>query len=99
MSRGDCRRCFWDSCPVTALQLYLVRHAQAAASDEEDPPLSELGRSQASALGARLARTGVARVQHSPRRRAEQTASIIADAVPDTQVVATTHAFVIGWIV
>jgi serine/threonine-protein phosphatase PGAM5 len=68
---------------MSEVELYLVRHAEAAGADGDDPGISEHGRSQARALGERLAVTRFAAAFHSPRRRAAETAAIILDARPD----------------
>ena len=68
--------------------VYLVRH-----SDVENPqsvlyghlegfPLSRLGRRRAEALAERLASSGIRRVISSPLTRAQETAGIIARALP-----------------
>jgi broad specificity phosphatase PhoE len=67
---------------VNAAELILVRHAEADGSDLGDPGLSVLGRRQATALGARLARERVAGILHSPRLRATETATIAAGDLP-----------------
>lgn len=67
-------------------ELYLVRHAHASGAEEADPSLSELGTSQATAMGARLALCGVVTILHGPRRRAQETAELIARSVPDVAV-------------
>jgi len=58
--------------------LHLVRHAEASGSDDRDPGLTPLGREQARALGRRLAAQPVAAVWHGPRRRAAETAAVLA---------------------
>ena len=63
-------------------ELYVVRHAEAAGDDASDPALSGRGRDQARALGRRLAQRPVARVLHGPRRRAADTAALIAAELP-----------------
>jgi serine/threonine-protein phosphatase PGAM5 len=65
------------------VELYLVRHAEAAGPDGQDPGLSDKGRAQAVALGERLSCAGVATLLHSPRRRALETAAIVSEALPD----------------
>jgi broad specificity phosphatase PhoE len=67
-------------------RLYLVRHAAAAAGEDSDPPLSEVGRWQAGALGKRFAELGPATVLHSPKRRAQETALSIVDRIVDAAV-------------
>lgn len=69
------------------MKLYLVRHGEAVPS-EVDPacPLSERGRAEVERMAGfmRQARIGVARVIHSGRLRAQQTAEILAAQVaPD----------------
>lgn len=71
---------------MTGRQLYLVRHAQAAGSDDGDPSLSEVGRAQAAALGRRLATTGPARILCGPRRRTRDSAEVLAHAIPGVTV-------------
>lgn len=64
--------------------LYLVRHGETAHNRDglglghADPPLTELGRAQAAALGARLAEVPVSRILSSPLTRAMETARAIA---------------------
>jgi phosphohistidine phosphatase len=70
------------------MQLYLVQHGEALA-EGVDParPLSASGRADVARMAAFLAAAGVraGRVMHSGKRRAEQTAEILAAAVaPDT---------------
>jgi len=61
--------------------LYLVQHAEAASATE-DPgrSLTQKGRREAAAIGRLLARLEVTcrEIRHSAKRRAEQTAEIIA---------------------
>jgi probable phosphoglycerate mutase len=67
-------------------EIHLVRHGEADGADADDPGLSERGREQASLLGARLAGTTVATVLCSPRRRARQTAAVVALPLPGVRV-------------
>ena len=66
------------------MKLYLVQHGEAV-SRQEDPgrPLSEQGVQDVQAVAAFLGDAGikVARVWHSGKRRAEQTAVILAKSV------------------
>ena len=66
------------------MKLYLAQHGKAL-SKEEDPerPLSELGRRDVQAIAALAEEAGVqvARVWHSGKLRAEQTAAILAKAM------------------
>ena len=67
--------------------ILLVRHGETAANrarlalGRADPPLTDLGRTQAAALAAGLAESGAARVLSSPLVRAQQTAGAIAAAL------------------
>ena len=69
------------------MTLLLVRHAQSSGnargvlSGTVDLPLTELGRAQAAALGARLATLPIAAVYASPLTRARDTAQATADRV------------------
>jgi broad specificity phosphatase PhoE len=63
--------------------LYLVRHAEASGAADDDPGLTPRGREQARALGARLAAHRVAAVWHGPRRRAAETAELLAEELGD----------------
>lgn len=69
--------------------VYLIRH-----SDVENPqsvlyghlegfPLSDLGRRRAEALAERLADSGIRRIVSSPLERAQETARIIAERLPE----------------
>ena len=73
-----------------ALRVYVVRHGQAWKNvpRAQRPPgldeaqldsLTEQGRAQARAVGARLRGAGVTRVIASPAQRTRQTAQAIAD--------------------
>jgi broad specificity phosphatase PhoE len=59
--------------------LHLVRHGETSGEDAADPGLSALGRRQAYAVARRLAPRHVDVLVHSPKRRARETAEIIAD--------------------
>ena len=70
-------------------RLYLIRHA-----DVENPkrllyghldgfPLSARGREQAVAVGRRLRESGLGRIVHSPLARAEETARLICQQLPE----------------
>jgi broad specificity phosphatase PhoE len=63
-----------------AVRLYLVRHGRAAAGwdDDPDPPLDELGRTQATGLIATLAGRGPRPIISSPMQRCQQTAEPLA---------------------
>ncbi len=66
------------------MRLYLVRHGDALTGDLDPArPLSDEGREQVAVLAAFLARRGlaVARVYHSGKLRARQTAEALAAAV------------------
>jgi phosphohistidine phosphatase len=62
------------------MQLYLVRHAEAAAgSPDETRPLTSAGREQARSLGARLRAAGVRpdAIVTSPLLRARETGALL----------------------
>lgn len=66
------------------MKLYLVQHGEALAEAvDPDRPLSERGRADVTALAACLARAGVApaRIYHSGKTRARQSAGILAAAL------------------
>ncbi len=68
------------------MKLYLVRHGEAFAKEvDPDQSLSEAGRANVERLAAFLDRRGVsaARILHSGKTRARQTAEIIAEAMAD----------------
>jgi phosphohistidine phosphatase len=69
------------------MTLYLVQHGEAK-SEAEDPerPLTARGRDDVARLAALLARSGmrVARLEHSGKRRARETADILAAAIAAT---------------
>ena len=66
------------------MDLYLMQHGEAAA-EEEDParPLTAAGRESGRRVAAHAGATGVRvdRVVHSGKLRAEQTATLLADAL------------------
>ena len=85
-----------------ATRLFLVRHGATVLSAEDryagsvDVALSDEGRSQARALGARLARESLAAVYASPMSRAQDTASLIVagrglDVTTDPDLRETDH--------
>jgi probable phosphoglycerate mutase len=61
-----------------ATSLHLVRHGEPASIERCDSGLNENGRRQAEAVATRLADVGADVVLHSPKRRARETADIIA---------------------
>jgi len=64
--------------------LYLIQHGEATSKDQDpDRPLTDAGRENVQAVAARAAGAmkGVARVYHSGKTRARQTAEIVGDAV------------------
>ncbi len=65
--------------------LYLIRHGAADGHDGDDPGLSDAGRAQAHRAAAALGDLGVDTVLHGSRRRAAETARIIADACAGTR--------------
>lgn len=62
-------------------RMLLVRHAHAFDHEASDPGLDPVGRRQAAAIAERLAGEGVRRVLSSPKRRAAETADVIARRV------------------
>ena len=72
--------------------LYFVRHGEADASDSSDPGLSDLGRMQAQAVGARLSGVPLDDVIHSSRHRARETAAIIAQSLDGVRPRYSEHA-------
>ena len=64
------------------MELYLVQHGEAK-SKAEDPqrPLTELGRDEVQRVAVFAAKAGlkVGQIRHSGKRRAEETASILAE--------------------
>jgi phosphohistidine phosphatase len=63
------------------MQLYLVRHAEAAGGDPDElRPLTPTGREQARSLGARLRQAGVRpdAILTSPLLRARETGELLA---------------------
>lgn len=60
-------------------KLLLVRHAQADDHENLDPALSDEGRRQAALLGSRLSNSPASAILHGPRRRARQTAEVVAE--------------------
>jgi serine/threonine-protein phosphatase PGAM5 len=69
------------------VHLYLVRHGEADG-DGADSALTDVGRRQASLLGARLAGVHFAAVRHSPLTRAAQTARVLGEHLPRVPLVA-----------
>ena len=66
------------------MKLYLVQHGDALARDvDPERPLSDRGQHEVQAMAGFLSQAGIrARcVQHSGKRRAEQTAAMLAEAV------------------
>jgi len=78
----------WTGATGSPTRLLLLRHGQTPLSVERrysgrgNPPLTELGRDQATAAARRIgARGGVAAVVSSPLGRARETATAVADAL------------------
>ena len=72
------------------MKLYLVRHGDAVPESENaDRPLSAKGDADIRALAAFIARSGarVARVIHSGRARARETAILFADVIGPGKIV------------
>ena len=66
------------------MKLYLAQHGEALSKEEDaERPLSEQGRRDVQAIASLAKESGarVARVWHSGKRRAEQTAEILAKAM------------------
>jgi phosphohistidine phosphatase SixA len=59
----------------------LVRHAEKACTNSDDPPLSQAGKKRAEALAAALASAGVGRVITTDFRRTNETAGPLAQAL------------------
>lgn len=84
---------------MSDLRLVLARHGQTQANIDRvldtvlpGPPLTELGRLQAAALGRELAEGAegtVVAVYHSPARRARETADLVAEHLDLTPVEVT----------
>jgi serine/threonine-protein phosphatase PGAM5 len=77
---------------MSTTELYLVRHAEPEPSpggEDAGAGLSELGRQQAHRLGARLAGVRFDVLRHSPLRRAEETAQVLAGHLPGTPLSAS----------
>lgn len=76
----------WTGATRVATTLILLRHGQTALSAEKrfsglgDPPLTELGESQAEKAAARLAEARLDAIVSSPLGRARQTAEAVAKA-------------------
>ncbi|WP_062429526.1 bifunctional RNase H/acid phosphatase [Herbidospora daliensis] len=76
----------WTGATRVATTLVLLRHGQTALSVEKrfsglgDPPLTELGESQAEKAAARLAGAKLDAIVSSPLGRARQTAEAVAQA-------------------
>lgn len=64
-------------------EILLVRHADCydGITETENPPLSALGREQATRLAERIRKLEPAAVYSSPHRRAVETAQMLTDAV------------------
>jgi phosphohistidine phosphatase len=66
------------------MELYLVQHAQAMSKRENpERPLTDEGRRSAAAVAVLAGRLGLAvqQIRHSGKARAEQTATILAEAL------------------
>jgi phosphohistidine phosphatase len=77
------------------MKLYLVRHGAAAPAQENpEQPLTEKGRQDIQRLAVFLARSGVqvVRVIHSGKKRAQDTAVLLADVVGPGKVVEEAEA-------
>lgn len=66
------------------MNLYLVQHGQAKAEEQDrERPLTESGREAVEKMAAWAAKAGiqVGQIRHSGKRRAQQTAEILAAAI------------------
>lgn len=77
-------------------EVLLLRHGQQHYADDSavrrdalDPPLSELGRRQARAVGRHVARLGVVAVYSSGMRRAVETAALLREGLGSEPVIGT----------
>jgi len=85
----DVKRCIPPSVAVeVAMELFLVQHGQAK-SEVEDPErsLTELGAETVRRMAAWAAQVGVKvdQIRHSGKRRAEQTAALLAERLGPAQ--------------
>ncbi|MBK5305385.1 MAG: bifunctional RNase H/acid phosphatase [Frankiaceae bacterium] len=77
----------WQDPPAKPTTTLLLRHGQTALSIERrfsgvgDPPLTDVGRTQAAAAAVRLAGSGAVAVVSSPLRRARETALLVAEGL------------------
>ncbi|MCU1387072.1 MAG: histidine phosphatase family protein [Ilumatobacteraceae bacterium] len=72
--------------------LYLVRHGQADETGDADPGLTERGRAEAHAIGLRLQSVRFDAILHSSRRRARETAVIVARSLSGCEPEHSQHA-------
>ena len=73
------------------MDLYLVQHAEAKSKEEDlERSLADVGSENAERMAAWAARAGVRveQIRHSGKKRAEETAEILAAALSPGQVVA-----------
>ncbi len=61
--------------------IWVVRHAEKATDDAEDPSLSDQGRARAEALAVRLEGEGIDAIFSSPYRRTRSTAEPLAERI------------------
>ncbi len=64
--------------PVETSTLYLVRHAEKAAGDSQDPLLSEAGNARAAKLAQQLKDANIVTIYATPFNRTYATAEILA---------------------
>lgn len=72
------------------MTLYLMQHGEAMSKAENpERPLTEGGRKDVNQVAALLARAGIkiARIRHSGKRRAEETAKLFADHLQAREIV------------
>jgi broad specificity phosphatase PhoE len=69
--------------------IFLVRHAEALGSDEDDPGLSPAGEDQARQLAERFSGVDIAAILHGPQRRAASTGSALHRAISGAELIAS----------
>lgn len=72
---------FFASALAAQPTIFIVRHAEKAASTGKDPDLSNAGRARAEALAKTLKDAGVALIYVTDLRRTQQTAAPLAKAL------------------
>ncbi len=85
LSSGALRGTAADEFKVTTV--YLVRHAEKAATPPADPPLTEAGQARAQALARMLGKAGIKTIYSSQYLRTKHTAEPLAQALGLTATV------------